>query len=447
MTLAAERWPTFAGPDTARTRSRRHGVAVVWGLELTKISRQLRVRAVVVLCVAAPFLVLAAVKVQSAVPQDTLFGQWLHESGFALPMVVVGFTGQWVLPLLTCIVAGDIFAAEDHFGTWKTVLTRSRTARRPVRGEGSGGCELHDRGAGGSGLIESDRRSAPGEAAGGRTVRPTGARRSRHHPGFGQLGHAGPAAARLLCRGSAALGGVEERGGGHWRPGSARAGDATGIAGQSALDGTGSLAQHAVCRLARPVGGRAVLWSHPGRPDHLRRLVRCVCHGGLDYLPSSGVRGLVTVRGSRRGCSALAAVALAGGLLVSACSSTGVVPNRLQSSIAETFSNLYVLQQVQQGNPRPDVHALRTKASCQKGTPSSPQNGAGDDWVCDITYLVAGPATPVTAIYNVNVQTDGCYAADGDGPASVNGSRTITGPHYQAVVNPLWLIDGCFDIT
>jgi hypothetical protein len=64
-----------------------------------------------------------------------------------------------------------------------------------------------------------------------------------------------------------------------------------------------------------------------------------------------------------------------------------------------------------------------------------------------VTYLVAGPSTPVIARYNVNVQTDGCYAADGDGPASVNGSRTITGPHYRQLVNPLWLIDSCFDVT
>jgi ABC-2 type transport system permease protein len=30
-----------------------------------------------------------------------------------------------VLPLLAAIVAGDIFAAEDQHGTWKTLLTRS----------------------------------------------------------------------------------------------------------------------------------------------------------------------------------------------------------------------------------------------------------------------------------------------------------------------------------
>jgi ABC-2 type transport system permease protein len=42
-------------------------------------------------------------------------------------MVILGFGGQWVLPVLAAVVAGDIFSCEDHFGTWKTVLTRSRT--------------------------------------------------------------------------------------------------------------------------------------------------------------------------------------------------------------------------------------------------------------------------------------------------------------------------------
>jgi ABC-2 type transport system permease protein len=78
------------------------------------------------LCVLAPFLVLAAFKVQGAVPQDTLFGQWVHTSGFAVSLVILGFSGQWALPVLGAVVAGDIFSAEDHLGTWKTILTLSR---------------------------------------------------------------------------------------------------------------------------------------------------------------------------------------------------------------------------------------------------------------------------------------------------------------------------------
>jgi hypothetical protein len=142
---------------------------------------------------------------------------------------------------------------------------------------------------------------------------------------------------------------------------------------------------------------------------------------------------------------AVVAVTATAALGLAACGSTGITPAPLQRSISHTFANLYALQQVEQGNPRPSVPSVDARAACTKGTPAQAQNGAGNDWVCDITYLVAGPATPVTAIYNVNVQTDGCYAADGDGPASVNGSRTITGPGYSQVINPLWLIDGCFD--
>ncbi len=133
-------------------------------------------------------------------------------------------------------------------------------------------------------------------------------------------------------------------------------------------------------------------------------------------------------------------------LTVSGCGSTGLTAGRLQSSLSSTFANLYVLQQVEQGNPRPSARSLDSHTSCQKGTPDMPQEGSGT-WLCQITYLVAGPGYPVIAKYKVDVQTDGCYAADGDGPASVNGSPTITGPHYEQLINPLSLIDGCFDVT
>ena len=142
----------------------------------------------------------------------------------------------------------------------------------------------------------------------------------------------------------------------------------------------------------------------------------------------------------------IGAALAAGSILAGGCGS-GITPPPLQHSISQAFSNLYLIQQVDQGYAKPALASLHTSANCQKGTQSSPQSGAGDDWVCYVTYLVAGPNTPVTATYNVNVQTDGCYAADGDGPASLNGSRTITGPGQRQVVNPLWLIDGCFDVS
>jgi ABC-2 type transport system permease protein len=144
------------------------------------------------------------------------------------------------------------------------------------------------------------------------------------------------------------------------------------------------------------------------------------------------------------GAVTLAALALAA---TSCSSSSNLTPGRLQSSLGRTFANLYVLQQSEMGNPPATAASLKPATTCQKGgSLDNPQEGSGV-WLCQITYLVAGPGYPVIAKYNVDLQTDGCYAADGDGPASVNGSPTITGPGYRQLVNPLSLIDGCFDTT
>ncbi|WP_413752476.1 ABC transporter permease [Streptomyces sp. R-74717] len=115
-------------PEAERTAARRRGGArTVYFWELEKLSAQWRIRAVLALCLVAPFLFALGLKAQDTLPSDTLFGRWAHDSGFAVPLVVLGFAGQWALPLLVCLVAGDIFSSEDHHGTWKTILTRSRT--------------------------------------------------------------------------------------------------------------------------------------------------------------------------------------------------------------------------------------------------------------------------------------------------------------------------------
>jgi ABC-2 type transport system permease protein len=124
MTLAAERWPAYAGPAAGE---RRPSAWVVYRMELLKISRLIQVRVIAVLGVLGPFLAVAVLRVQSATPGDTAFGQWIHSSGLAIPMVVLGFGAAWVGPVLTAVVAGDIFSSEDRFGTWKTVLTRSHS--------------------------------------------------------------------------------------------------------------------------------------------------------------------------------------------------------------------------------------------------------------------------------------------------------------------------------
>jgi ABC-2 type transport system permease protein len=147
----------------------------------------------------------------------------------------------------------------------------------------------------------------------------------------------------------------------------------------------------------------------------------------------------------RRLLSVVAAVALAGSL--GGCGSSALTAQRLQRSISATFANLYVLQQQRQGHPAPSPRRLATRATCQKGTPDTTQAGPGADWLCTVTFLVAGPRTPVRALYNVDLRTDGCFFADGDGPVTLNGRRTITGAGYRQVFNPLWRIEACFDVT
>lgn len=104
------------------------GAAVRW--EARKLRAQLRSKALLAGAVLAPIAVVVVVGAQSRPPKDTLFGRFATENGFAMALLVLGFASQWILPLVTAVVAGDIFASEDQHGTWKTVLTRSVSRSR-----------------------------------------------------------------------------------------------------------------------------------------------------------------------------------------------------------------------------------------------------------------------------------------------------------------------------
>jgi len=103
------------------------GILAVAGVECAKLGAQTKTLAVLAVCMAGPFAFVEAMRVQSSVPEDTLFGRGLKESGFATPLVVLGFSALWVFPVLTSVVGGDLFSAEDRYGTWSAVLTRSRS--------------------------------------------------------------------------------------------------------------------------------------------------------------------------------------------------------------------------------------------------------------------------------------------------------------------------------
>ena len=52
-----------------------------------------------------------------------------------MPLVVLGFAALWAFPVLTSVVGGDLFSAEDRYGTWATVLTRSRSRAEVFAGK------------------------------------------------------------------------------------------------------------------------------------------------------------------------------------------------------------------------------------------------------------------------------------------------------------------------
>ena len=111
------------------------GVLTVAGVEWAKLGAQAKARGALAACVTGPFAFAAAMRVQSAMPEDTLFGRSVRESGLATPLVVLGFAALWAFPLLTGIVGGDLFSAEDRYGTWTSVLTRSRSRAEVFAGK------------------------------------------------------------------------------------------------------------------------------------------------------------------------------------------------------------------------------------------------------------------------------------------------------------------------
>ena len=100
-------------------------IGAAYRTEVVKLSAQLAVRLLVLICAVGPFAFAAVLKAQSGTPADALFGAYVHSSGFAVSLVVMGFAGQWGFPLIAGSLTGDQFASEDRHNTWKTILTRS----------------------------------------------------------------------------------------------------------------------------------------------------------------------------------------------------------------------------------------------------------------------------------------------------------------------------------
>ncbi|MFE4957331.1 hypothetical protein ACFRCW_25400, partial [Streptomyces sp. NPDC056653] len=73
--------------------ARRVSIPRGYRFELVKLVSQWRIRLLVLACWIVPGLFVAAVSQQSTLPVDTLFGRWMHATGWAGPLVILGFAG------------------------------------------------------------------------------------------------------------------------------------------------------------------------------------------------------------------------------------------------------------------------------------------------------------------------------------------------------------------
>jgi ABC-2 type transport system permease protein len=111
--------------------------ATVYRWELRKLRSQKRTYLGLGAAALVPVLFVVALALQGgrSGPRDVAFGRYLHDTGLAVPLVLLLFGSIWMFPLITALVAGDIVAAEDHNGTLKTILTRSVDRQRIFAGK------------------------------------------------------------------------------------------------------------------------------------------------------------------------------------------------------------------------------------------------------------------------------------------------------------------------
>jgi ABC-2 type transport system permease protein len=431
----------------------RVSVARGYRFELVKMVSQWRVRLVVLACWIAPALFVAAVSQQGSLPVDTLFGRWMHATAWAGPLVVLGFSGTWALPLLTSLIAGDVFASEDRLGTWRHLLVAVRSPGRIFVAKALASLTV---------ILLLVAGLAVSSAVGGLVA-------VGNQPLIGLDGHLltpADAAGTVLLAWICVL-----------APTLALA--AIGLLGSVALGRspmglllpalvalTMQLAQMlpipVAVRLALP-GYAFTAWSglftSPAQLGPLLigiavSLVWAVAATALAYrlFLRRDFTNLTDDGAGRRAITAglLPLVVLLGlsiGVITPATGATGsgIEQDKVQQSLATSFAHLYRLQTKQLNRPDVTEAQLKATAACTKGGDQVAAQGAGNDWRCVVTWHLPDVEAAGTAIYQLDVTPDGRYVADGDGPKEVNGFFLVRTPQGDAP-NPLWQFDGKVDL-
>lgn len=437
----------------APTPARPVPVARGYRFELVKLFAAWRIRLLVLACWIAPAVFVAVVSEQSSLPVDTLFGRWMNATGWAGPLVMLGFAGTYALPLLTSVVAGDVFASEDRLGTWRHLLVAVRSTRRIFAAKALASLTV---------ILVLVAGMAVSSAAGG--VLAAGSR-----PLAGLDGHQlapGDAAVQVLLAWvcvlapTLALAGIGLLGSVVWGR------SPMGLLLPAVVALAMALAQllplPVAVRLALPSYGFIAwngLFTDPVQAGPLLigtgvGLAWAVLATALAY--ALFVRRDFTSlghEGTGRRAVAVGVLPLAGLLAVTAgivavatpATGSGIELDKVQRSVATAFAHLYRLQAGQLNRPDVTEAQLGATAACTKGDGLVAPEGPGNDWRCVVSWHLPGVDATGQAIYQLDITSDGRYVADGDGPKEVNGYFQVRTPAGDQP-NPLWQFDGNVDL-
>ncbi|MFE7392114.1 ABC transporter permease [Streptomyces sp. NPDC057582] len=431
------------------TRGRRVPVTRACRFEFVKLVSQWRIRLLVLACWIVPALFVAGVSQQATLPVDTLFGRWMHASGWAGPLVMLGFAGTWALPLLTSVVAGDVFASEDRLGTWRQLLVAVRSPRRIFVAKVVASLTV---------LLLLVAGLAVSSTVGGLLA-------VGNQPLVGLDGHLlapSDAAVQVLLSWICVL-----------APTLALA--ALGFLGSVTLGRSPmgllvpvlvSLAMAVAQMLPLPVAVRVALPSYAFiswnglfiGPQQLGPLLIGVVVSLVWAVVATALAYVLFVRreftnpthdGSGRraitvGVLPLVGVAAVSFAVVAATTSatgSGIEQDKVQRSVATAFAHLYRMQTDELNRPAVTEAQLKATAACSKGHVQDRAEGPGNDWRCVVSWHLPGVQTTGQAIYQLDVTSDGRFVADGDGPKEVNGYFLVRTPNGDAP-NPMWQFDG-----
>src|SRR3954447_25914755 len=254
----------------AQPRARPTSVRRGYRFELVKLLAQWPVRLALLACWLGPGLLVAIISQQSSLPSDTVFGRWMSQTGWAASLVVLVFCCSWVLPLLTSLVAGDVFASEGRLGTWRHLLVAlrapprvfagkalgspPRVPRGDFRGEGAGEPHRDHAARGRTGRLGRRRRTGGGrQPSTGRSRRPSARAGAGRRHGTSRLGQRACADAGVRGGGAAGLGGARPLSHGPGDTCAARVAPADRAAASAARRGSRRPPELRLHRLARAV--------------------------------------------------------------------------------------------------------------------------------------------------------------------------------------------------